>query len=179
MQISAVSRNAVAVAVTVIGLVAIGLAFFGSPGLSGEPDTRSFSHKPAAIEPVKPVDTEDLGPSSEEADTKPSEDFTNPFSTSIGGNFAHKVAIEVSADGVVQVAVNYRDGKQQEQLAVNSTFSTKRTVRGGYPLSMVTVTIPRKYPGRATRATCTISVDGRKVDSDTIKRVRSVARCVG
>lgn len=178
MHMPAESRNAVAVGVIVIGLVVAGLAAFGDPRSWREPPSIVSNDKLGGIDPVEPVDPENPGPSLTEDDPESLEDPTNPFVTSIGGNFEHKVTIRVSADGVVQVGVYYRDGKQQEQVGVDSNFSTTRTFTGGYPLSMVMVTIPKKYPGRATRATCTISIDGRKVDKDTTTKPRSLARCV-
>ena len=178
MQMPAVSRNLVAVAVIVTGLVATGIAYFGDPGSSGEPLSSVSNDRPAAIDPVAPVDPENPGPSLNEDYSQSPDDPTNPFATGIGGNFEHKVTIRVSANGVVQVGVYYRDGKQQEQVGVDSRFSTTRSFKGSYPLSMVTVTIPRKYPGRASRATCAIAIDGHKVDSDTTRKPSSTARCV-
>ena len=140
MHMPAESRNVVAVGVIVIGLVVAGLAAFGDPRSWREPPSSVSNDKLGGIDPVEPVDPENPGPSLTEDDPESLEDPTNPFVTSIGGNFEHKVTIRVSADGVVQVGVYYRDGKQQEQVGVDSSFSTTRTFTGGYPLSMVMVT---------------------------------------
>lgn len=179
MHMPVVSRNVVAIAMIVTGLVATGTAYVGDPGSSGEPRSRASNDRPTVIDPVAPVDREQREMSSSEEGSGSTESTQNPFVTSIGGNFEHTVKVRVSTNGGVRISVYYRDGKSTEQLASNTDYSTTRTFKGGYPLSMVVVEIPRKVPGRATRATCSITVDGHKVDSDTTTKPRSGARCVG
>jgi len=169
----------VALVVVVAGALAMTVALLsgsGSPngGASGQ------NGENRAIEPVAPIN-----PSDAEA-TQPADvggkplDVTNPFAVSFGAAGRRTVTVRVSGDGAVNVGVYYRDKKEPTQRLVTGSFSKTRTFEGRFPMVAVAIQVPGNVPGTATRATCTIEIDGIEVVTKSTKRAGALPTlCVG
>ena len=162
-------RTVVALVADVAGLTFMLLALFGGSGSSngsGGNDTNE------AIEPVTPLgeDADDTRPK----DTDPFKDLSDPFANSFGSFTKHKVTVRVTANGPGRVGVRYRKGKQQVT-AFSGGYTQTRTVRSKYPVVQVAMQI---YPP-AGRGTCTITIDGVKVASQTTAKRFGVVVCFG
>ena len=167
-------RSAWALVVVVAGLVAIGLALFGGSGSDGAtPD----SSRPEAINPVEPIDPDDAD-AKEPKDLRdvvnPLSPLADPFATSYGGNFKHKVTVRVSADSALRYGVRFRDGYETDKIVQGGATIT-RTVKGGFPLAQVGM---RTAPN-STRGSCSISIDGVEVSSHTTNKSLGVVVCTG
>ena len=167
-------RQAIALVVVVAGVVAIGLALFAGSGSDGAtPD----SSRPQAIDPVEPIDPDDADaddPQELKDTLNPLSPLADPFATSYGGNFTHKVTVRVSADSALRFGVRFRDGYETDKIVQGGATIT-RTVKGGYPLAQVGM---RTAPN-STRGSCSITIDGVKVSSYSTNKRLGVVVCTG
>ena len=130
-----------------------------------------------AVDPVAPLDPNDLASGERFNDTEP--DGPNPFANSYGASGRRKVTVQVSANGYLGIRVYYRDRQKPKTVAVNK-FSQTRTMTGRLPMAVVVMQLPGSFPGSATRATCTITIDGLEVDTQTTKKKPwSIQTCAG
>ena len=162
----------VGLVLVIAGLTAIIIGLLAST--SNNNPTPPSSDK--ALNPIKPLD-----------DTGKTKDFGNalknlndPFATGYGANVKHKVTVTVKADGPAGVAVRFRHGKRTVR-GFQGTFSVTRTLKSRFPTAQVAFQI---FKG-SSRGTCTITVDGVRVDRNTttnlygIGEPNTVTICVG
>jgi hypothetical protein len=169
-------RTLVATVVVLAGLAVIVVALLSGAGplTTDEPRPRSTS---TVIEPVAPIDPDDIQELPKAKD-KETVDPNGPFAESFGKSIRRTVTITVSGNGAMGVTVTYRDGKKGDQRVVTGEFTTTRTFKGRYPMAAVTVQIPEKATGGATRATCTISINGVEATRQTTTRPDAPTFCV-
>ncbi|MGI9085522.1 MAG: hypothetical protein ACR2FE_09565 [Aeromicrobium sp.] len=146
-----------------------------SDGTTGSPS------RDQVIDPLAPIDPDDKG-SGELGKLKDGRektvDLSDPFATGFGTSGRRKVTVRVSADGVANVGVSYRDGKRTQR-AVIRTYTATRTVKGRFPMAALAIQLPGNLPGSANRATCTIVVDGVEVARKSTTEPGAVTVCVG
>jgi hypothetical protein len=167
-------RTVIALVVMIAGVAVIAVALLGGSGSSdGAAKGQSRS---SAIEPVEPIDPDDK----DARDRREEEtiDLADPFASSYGASGRRKVTVRVSGDGYVNVAVHYRDRKKPQQMAV-STHSATRTFTSRFPMAAIAIQIPGNLPGGASRATCTIVIDGIEVDTKSTKKPGAITACIG
>lgn len=168
-------RNLLALVVVLAGIVAIAGALLGTYNSSKSDDPQSTS-KNTSIEPVAPIESEDVP---EIPETKPNTvDETGPFADSYGKSSRRKVEIQVTGNGAVNIAVTYRDGKKPDYRVVNGNYTVARTFKGKYPMAAVAAEIPKNAQNAASRATCSITIDGVEVTKQTTTRANTAAFCV-
>jgi hypothetical protein len=168
-------RQAIALVVVVAGVVAIGLAMFAGSGSDGA--TPDSSRNNEAIDPVEPIDPDDADaddPKDLKDSINPLSPLADPFATSFGGNFKHKVTVRVSADSALRYGVRFRDGYETDKIVQGGATIT-RTVKGGFPLAQVGM---RTAPN-STRGSCSISIDGVEVSGHTTHKSLGVVVCTG
>ena len=168
------SRTFIALVAIVAGVVVIAMALPGGSGSSKETATASSTGK--AIEPVKPLDPDDKDAGKPKKDDV--DDLTDPFARSFGASGRRQVTISVSGNGYVNIGVYYRDRKKPRLLAA-PTFTETRKVKGRFPLAAVVLQIQGNLQGAASRATCTIVVDGTEVSQETTTKPWALKICTG
>lgn len=169
-------RTVIALVVVVAGIVAILLALFGGGGSDG-PAGASGPDTNQAIEPVEPLNPDDpdaKDPKDLKDSINPLSPLADPFATSYGGNFTHKVTVRVSADSALRYGVRFRDGYETDKIVAGGATIT-RTVKGGFPLVQVGV---RTAPN-STRGSCRVSIDGVEVSSHSTNKGLGVVVCTG
>lgn len=167
-------RQAIALVVAVAGLVAIGLALFAGSGSDG---ATPESNNNQAIDPVEPIDPDDADaddPKDLKDAINPLSPLADPFATSYGGNFPHKVTVRVSADSALRYGVRFRDGYETDKIVQGGATIT-RTITGGFPLAQVGM---RTAPN-SRRGSCSISIDGVEVSGHTTNKSLGVVVCTG
>jgi hypothetical protein len=167
-------RTVIALVVMTVGVAVIAVALLGGSG--GSNGAKKGQSGRSAIEPVKPIDPNDKDAKIPRDDDK-AIDLDDPFATSFGASGRRKVTVRVSADGYVGVWVYYRDRKKPQQMAVR-THSATRTVKGRFPMAAVAMQIPGNLPGRASRATCTIIIDGVEVATVSTSKPWAIRACL-
>ena len=163
-------RTTIALAVMFTGL-AIVVAALSSGPVSSEP-ARKAQERSTIIKPLDPIDR-----SKDRRGTK-AIDPSDPFAASFGTSGRREVTVKVSSDGVVAATLYYRDRKKPQVIAVSTTHSATRTVKGRFPLAAVSIQIPGNLPGQASRATCTIIIDGVEVAHESTSEPWAVNTCV-
>jgi hypothetical protein len=159
----------------VAGIVIIVVALLNGSSSSTSDDPRLS--KPGAVEPVEPINPEDV---EKRPDTKVKKvDPTDPFAISFGKSARREVTLRVTGNGSVNVAVSYRDDKQSSKRVINRAYSTTRVFKGRYPMGMVAIQIPGKLPGSASRASCTIEIDGVEVSTRSTTEAGALVYCIG
>lgn len=170
-------RQAIALAAVVAGLVVIALALFAGSDSSDGATNGSGSDTNQVIEPVEPINPDDPDartPEDLKDSVNPLSPLADPFATSFGGNFKHKITVRLSSDSILKYGIRFRDGFEAEKI-VNGGATFTRTVRGGYPLVQVGMRIgPKNAYG-----TCSVTIDGVKVSSHTIRKGLGVVVCTG
>lgn len=168
-------RTVFAVMVIVAGLAVVAVALLRDSGSSTVTATASGSGE--AIKPVKPLDQDykDAGKPKENVDVK---DVADPFAESYGASGRRKVTVNVFADGYVAIGLYYRDRKKPRVLATR-TLSETRRVTGRFPLTAVVMQIPGSRQGVASRATCTITIDGTEVSRVSTSKPWALESCLG
>jgi hypothetical protein len=162
-------------ALVVAGIVIIVVALLNGSSSSTSVDPRLS--KPGAVEPVEPINPEDV---EKRPDTKVKKvDPTDPFAISFGKSARREVTLRVTGNGSVNVAVSYRDDKQSSKRVINRAYSTTRVFKGRYPMGMVAIQIPGKLPGSASRASCTIEIDGVEVSTRSTTEAGALVYCIG
>jgi hypothetical protein len=179
MQIPELSRRSIIALVAVIaGIVAITLALLGGSGSSdGATGGSGTKDNNQAIDPVDPIDPNDAdadNPKDLLKSANPLSPLADPFATSFGGNFKHKVTVRVSADTALRYGVRFRDGFEDDKIVTGGATIT-RTVTGGFPLAQVGM---RTAPN-SSRGTCSITIDGVQVSSYTTHKRLGVVVCTG
>lgn len=164
-------RQIIALVVVVAGLVAIGLALFGGSG-SGGPKNGTQGNQ--AIDPVSPLDPRNEDAGGPDSKNNPLSDLTDPFATSFGGNFRHKITVRVSSATILRYAVRFRDGHEEDRVVSGGT-TISRTIKGGFPLVQVGV----RNAHDSSRASCSVSIDGVKVSSNTTHKRLGIVICSG
>jgi len=158
--------------VTGIVIIVVSLISGSSTG-----DNPRLSSKPSAVEPLEPIDPGDV---EQRPDTKDKTiDPTDPFAISFGKAARREVTLRVTGNGSVNVAVSYRDDKQESKRVINGAYSTTRVFKGKFPMGMVAIQIPGKLPGSASRASCTIEIDGVEVSTRSTKEAGALVYCIG
>ena len=166
-------RQSIALAAVVAGLVVVALALFGGSGSDG--GSAEASRPGDLIEPVPPIDADDPDARNLE-DLKngdnPLNSLADPFGTSYGGNFEHKITIRVSSDAPLQYGVRFRDGHEFKKIVTGGDTYT-RTVKGGFPL----VQAGMYMAPNGTRGSCSITIDGVKVSSYSTTKGMHIIVC--
>jgi hypothetical protein len=158
------------------GVVIIVVALLNGSSSSTSDDPR-LSSKPSGVEPVEPINPEDVD---KRPDTKVKKvDPTDPFAISFGKSARREVTLRVRGNGSVNVAVSYRDDKQSSKRVINRAYSTTRVFKGRYPMGMVAIQIPGNLPGSASRASCTIEIDGVEVSKRSTTEAGALVYCIG
>ena len=168
-------KQVIALVVVIAGLVAILLAMLSGSDSSDGATSGSGSNQ--AIEPVAPIDPNDADaddPAALKKNANPLSPLADPFATSYGGNFKHKVTVRVSADSALRYGVRFRDGYEADKIVAGGATIT-RTVKGGFPLAQVGV---RTAPN-STRGSCSVTIDGVQVSSHSTNRGLGVVVCTG
>lgn len=142
--------NNIGVALMVLGCVLMA-AFALKTLIGGSPEPETSSTGEEAFTPFEtniiPDEPPDAAPSTEAPPD--------------GGSGAHKVKIRIESDGAVRIGYRFQDGPEGFK-NTDKSFSMTETVRGAGPFAQVGVQLQG-----ATRASCTISVDG--VEKSTSK----------
>ena len=169
-------RDLAAIVVAVAGIVAMTVGMVSSSSAPNSANPAQNRH--TDVEPVSPINPRDAagtrpGPSAEPLDP------TDPFAISFGKSGVHKVTFNVTGNGSVNISVSYRDRKKATPRVINGSFSQTRTIRGRYPLVSLAMQIAgSKIPGSATRATCTITIDGVEVVKKTTTQAGYLTFCI-
>ncbi|MGH3474766.1 MAG: hypothetical protein ACRDOT_07635, partial [Aeromicrobium sp.] len=153
--------------VVTAGVVAMLVALFSSSSSPNSDNPRQSSNR--AVEPVAPIDPQDPDANPPAKDVGKALDLTNPFASSFGKAGRREVTVRITSNGAVNVGIYYRDKKRSTR-QVTGAYSVTRTVEGRYPLAAVALQLPGNLPGTASRATCTIIIDGIKVTTRTAKK---------
>ncbi len=98
----------------------------------------------------------------------------DPLANAQGDTRIHDVTVTLRSDGPIKWMFRTRAGDGPVQNASGPVSFTKR-VRGPLPAAQVLVQV---LP-RSTYATCSISIDGRRVDSSTSRTAYQVIACTG
>ena len=175
-------RTLMATVVVMVGIVAILVAALSS---SSSPNANSPGQRSnqGAVEPVPPINPEDLDP--QPAATESPVNPTDPFAVSFGKSARRDVTVKVNANGAVNMSLSYRDKKKPTKRVVNGAFSETRTFKSRYPMASLVLQIPGspktsvRLPGTATRATCVISIDGVQVAKQTTTKPGGLVFCIG
>ncbi|MFZ0142537.1 MAG: hypothetical protein WAL70_15765 [Aeromicrobium sp.] len=148
--------------------------------LSGSSDSNSDNPAQASnrkdIEPVAPIDPQDATVQKPSVDEPL--DLGDPFAVSFGKSGLRKVNFTITGNGAVNFSVSYRDHKGDDKRQINGSYSKTRKVRGRYPLIALAVQLPPKLPGGATRATCTVTIDGVEVDKKSTTKAGYLLFCI-
>ena len=169
-------RTVIPVVVIIVGIAVIAVALIGGSGSPGTGPTVDGSG--SAIKPVDPIDPDDkdaTGPREGPTPTNLDDPF---FPTAFGASDRRKVTVRVSGDGYVNVGLYYRDRKKP-QLMVVRAHSATRTFKGRFPMAAIAMQLPANLPGSASRATCTIVIDGVEVDTGTTNKPGELVYCTG
>ena len=167
-------RTIIAVVAIVAGVVVIAMTLLGGSGSSKETTTASSPGR--AIEPVKPLDPDDKEAGKPKKDDV--DDLTDPFARSFGASGRRQVTVSVSGNGYVYIGVHYRDRKKPRAVAAPA-FTETRNVKGKFPLAAVSIQIPGNGQGVASRATCTIVIDGIEVSRESTSKPWAFKACIG
>ena len=170
-------RTLMAIVVVMAGIVAMLVALLSSSSSPTSDNPRQSSNRSKAIEPVAPINPEDVEP--RPASTGKPVNPTDPFAISFGKSARRDVTVRVTGNGFVNMSESYRNDKKGSQRVVNGSYSATRTFKSRYPMATVAVQIPAQLPGSASRATCTIAIDGIEVAKQTIDRPGYLVFCVG
>ena len=175
MKMPAMSRRtALAATAMVVGVAVIALALLGGSGSSGGDNPASSADtKIDPVEPINPKDNDARNPEDEEPIN-----YADPFAASFGASTLREVTVHVTANGYVNVGVYYRDRHKPRKMAVRSHSAT-RTFKGRFPMAAIVLQIPGNLPGGASRATCTLMIDGVEVDSKSTSKPGALKACVG
>ena len=177
MKMPAMSRRtAIAITAMAVGIAVIAVALLSGSGSSDTSSTEESAG--SAIKPVDPIDPDDqdaTGPEDEPTPTSLGDSF---FPTAFGAKERRKVTVSFSGNGYVNVGVYYRDRKKPQLMAVRSHSAT-RTFKSRFPMAAIAIQIPGNLPGSASRATCTIVIDGVEVDKKTTTEPGALVYCTG
>jgi hypothetical protein len=168
-------RTLMALVVVMAGIVAMLVALLSGSSSPNSDNPAQSNRK--AVEPVAPLDPDDVVQNPSQ-DIGKALDLTDPFATSYGKAGRREVTVRISGNGAVNVGLYYRDKKRSTR-QVQGSYSVTRTVEGRYPLAAVVIQLPGKLPGAASRATCTIVIDGIKVTTQTAKQAGALTICTG
>jgi hypothetical protein len=176
-------RTLMATVVVLAGVVAILVALLSSSSSPNADNPRQSSNRGSAVEPVPPINPEDVDP--EPAATASPVNPTDPFAVSFGKSARRDVRVQVNANGAVNMSLSYRDKKKPIRRVVNGSFSETRTFKSRYPMASLVLQIPGspktsiRLPGTATRATCRITIDGIEVAKQTTTKPGGLVFCIG
>jgi hypothetical protein len=168
--------------VVVAGVVAILVAVLSSSSSPNSDNPRQSSNQ-SAVKPVPPINPEDVEqrPATEDKPVNPAD----PFAISFGKSTRRDVTVKVTANGTVNMSLSYRDKRKPTERVVNGAFSQTRTFKSKYPMASLFLQIPgspkitARLPGTATRATCTITIDGVQIAQQTTSRPGRLTFCIG
>lgn len=177
LRLSRLSRRTVIALVAILtGIAIIAGALFGG---SGSSDPSPTQDRPSgAIEPLEPIDPDDpgaVGPKGEPTPLNLNDPF---FPTAFGASNRREVTVRVSGNGYVNVGLYYRDRKKPRLMVVRAHSAT-RTFKGRFPMAAIAIQLPGNLPGSASRATCTIVIDGVEVDTETTTKPAELRYCTG
>ena len=164
------------------GIVIIVVSLLSSSS-SPNSDNPAQRNNQSAVEPVPPINPEDVDP--QPAATDKPVNPTDPFAISFGKSARREVTVRVNADGLVNMSESYRDRKKPSQRVVNGSYSNTRTFKSRYPMASIVLQIPgspktkARLPGAATRATCSITIDGVQVAKQTTTKPGGLTFCIG
>jgi hypothetical protein len=172
MRVSDLSRRTIlALVAAIAGVVVITVALLSGTDSNGT----AGSDRTQNINPVAPLDPDDVGAKTDEKKTDPLEDFGDPFATGFGGNLRHKVTVRFTANGPATAGIQYRDRKTQQKKTFTGSYSVSRTFKSRFPTVQAAMQI---YPP-ATTGTCTVIIDGAQVSSRTTNKRFGVVVCAG
>ena len=168
-------RTVMAMVVVMVGIVAMLVALLSSSSSPTSDNPRQSSNR-SAVEPVAPIDPEDVEqrPATKEKKVDP----TDPFAISFGKSARRDVTVRVNSNGLVYMSESYRNDKKGSQRVVNGSYSATHTFKSRYPMASVVLQIPGS-PGTASRATCTITIDGVEVVKQTTTKPGDLTLCIG
>ena len=169
-------RTVIPLVVIITGIAVVAVALFGGSGSPGTSPTAESSG--GAIKPVAPIDPDDQDATDPREGPTPNNLDDPFFPTAFGASDRRKVTVRVAGDGYVNVGLYYRDRKKP-QLMVVSAHSATRTFKGRFPMAAIAIQLPGNLPGSASRATCTIVIDGVEVDTETTKKPGELVYCTG
>jgi hypothetical protein len=175
-------RTLMAIVAVMTGVVAMLVALLSSSSSPTSDNPRQSSNRSKAIEPVAPIDPEDVEPP---AKTDKPVNPTDPFAISFGKSARRDVTVRVTSNGLVNMSESYRNKKKPSQRVVNGSYSATRTFKSRYPMASVVLQIPGspktsvRLPGTASRATCTITIDGVQVAKQTTTKPGGLVFCIG
>ena len=165
-----------ALVVVLAGIVAMLVALLsGSSDSNSDNPAQSSNRKD--IEPVAPIDPQDATVKKPSVTDEPL-DPRDPFAVSFGKSGLRKVTFRVTGNGAVNFSVSYRDHKGDDKRQITGSYSKTRKVRGRYPLVAVAVQLPPKLPGGASRASCSVTIDGVEIDKKTTTKAGYLLFCV-
>jgi hypothetical protein len=99
----------------------------------------------------------------------------DPFANDTGDNTLHKVVVRFTSDGALYAGWRYRTKGGEGLKVAEQSLTVGKTVRGSLPVAQAAVQVL----GTSTYATCSISVDGVTVRSQTARGQNHVVVCVG
>jgi hypothetical protein len=171
-------RSTIALGAVVAGIVVILLALFGgsdsSDGATGDGGSGTKAGSIEPVEPINPDDPDARTPEDLKDGVNPLKRLADPFASSYGGNFRHKVTVRLSADAALQYGVRFRDGYEAEKI-VSGGATITRTVKGGFPL----VQVGMRTAPNSKRGSCSVSIDGVEVSSNATNKGLGVVVCTG
>jgi hypothetical protein len=100
---------------------------------------------------------------------------SDPFANDTGDNTLHKVVVRFTSDGALYAGWRYRTKGGEGLKVAEQSLTVGKTVRGSLPVAQAAVQVL----GTSTYATCSISVDGVTVRSQTARGQNHVVVCVG
>lgn len=182
MQVKNRRVDAAALGAIIVGCIMLAIA--GIVYLKGDSSdsTNPFEHPNSSARQKYQTDTKGLGiprPTQRPATDGSLPGFQqptgtrDPFAKAIGDSSIHKVTISVTSDGAVYVGYRYRSGGTGLKV-MDQTFSRTQNERG--PLPVVELAV--RVIGNSTYATCTVTIDGTKVVSQTAKGGGHITICL-
>ncbi len=170
-------RQMIAVGAAVAGIVVILLALFAGSETDGPDESDGSNGQAKSINPVEPINPDDPDartPEDLKEGANPLTRLADPFATSYGGNFRHKVTVRVSADSALRYAIRFRDGYEADKIVAGGATIT-RTVRGGFPL----VQVGMRTAPNSKRGSCSVTIDGVQVSGNSTNKSLGVVVCTG
>ncbi|MGH3474520.1 MAG: hypothetical protein ACRDOT_06355 [Aeromicrobium sp.] len=172
-----------AIVIVGAGVVAMLVALLSSSGSPTSDNPRQSGNRSKAIEPVAPIDPEDIDqvPAAKDKPVDPAD----PFAISFGKSARRDVTVRVTSNGLVNMSESYRNEKKPSKRVVNGSYTETRTFKSRYPMASVILQIPGspktsvRLPGTASRATCTITIDGVEVAKQTTTKPGGLVFCIG
>jgi len=155
-------RTVAAGIVVILGLALVSVAAFSSNiSTATLPEAPTNASQGGAVAPLNP--NADNGPI-----RKIDVDAPDIFGTEFGDRGKHEVVVSMAGQGYYQV--HWRGGKVEDGAG---QYNRTRTVKGGFPLVLIVVN------GLGRTASCTVTIDGIKKDTQTTSAKTPIIACEG